>query len=127
MNNTITDTLFINDLILPCTLGVPEGERNEKQMVIINIAISANFAEAGKTDAIEDTINVHDVCIKITNLVANSSFHLFEALAQAIASECLTDNRIKQIKIHIEKIKGLRLAKSCGIEIIRSNINADEQ
>ncbi len=118
----MTDTLFINDITIRCILGISEAERSQKQPVIINIALSLDTSKAAKTDAITDTVNYHDLCVSIVGLVASSSFYLLETLAQSIATLCLKDTRIKQVKVHVEKPNALKgLARSSGIEIIRKN------
>lgn len=115
------DTLFINDLQLPCLIGIFDAERKEKQMVIINVELSTDLRKAGKTDKIDDTISYHDVYVQIVELVEQSKFFLLESLAEAIASLCLKNKKIKYVKVHIEKPKALKLGKSAAIEIIRTN------
>ncbi|HWY79605.1 MAG TPA: dihydroneopterin aldolase [Candidatus Sulfotelmatobacter sp.] len=113
------DTIFINDLIIPCLIGVFDYERTGKQNLIINIELFVDTHTAGKTDNINDTVSYSDITKSVTEIVSNSQFYLLEKLAQAIADICLHDNRVKQVKIHIEKPKGLKLAKSAAIAITR--------
>lgn len=115
------DTLYINDLIIPCIIGVFENERKEKQQVIINVSLSVDTRKAGKSDDLKDTVSYHDLSLKIIELVENSQFFLLEKLAQKIADICLLDKRVKQVAIRIEKPKAVKLAKSSSIEIIRNN------
>lgn len=114
------DTLFINDLTIPCIIGVFKHERNEKQIVIINIALSVDTKKAGESDNINDTVSYHEIAQEVTEMVSDSQFSLLEKLAQEIAAICLKDKRVRQVKVHIEKPKALKLAKSSAIEIIRT-------
>ncbi len=116
-----TDTIFITDITLPCTIGVPAEERKQKQQVVINITLSVDLRKAGKTDKLADTVNYGIVYAKIVELVNNAQFSLMEALADAVATICLEDKRVVQTKIRVEKARYLKLAKSNGIEIIRNN------
>lgn len=115
------DTIYINDLIIPCIIGVFEEERKEKQQVIINVALVVDTYKAGKSDNLKDTVNYHDLSLKITKLVENSTFYLLEKLAQEIATLCLKEKKVKQVKVRIEKPKAIKLAKSSAIEITRTN------
>ncbi len=115
------DTLYINDLIIPCIIGIFENERKEKQQIIINVALSVDTQKAGKSDDIKDTVNYHDLSIKIVNMVEKSKFYLLEKLAQEIANICLKNKLIKQVTVRVEKSKAVKLAKSSAIEIIRNN------
>lgn len=121
MNQLFVDTLFINDLTIPCIIGVYEHERKEKQLVIITIALSVDTRIPGKTDDLKDTVSYQKIAHEVENMVSNSQYQLLERLAQAVADICLNDKRIKQVKVRIEKPKAVKLAKSSAIEIIRYN------
>lgn len=116
-----TDTLYINDLIVPCIIGVFDHERKNKQNVIINVALTVNTQKAGQTDDITDTVSYHDLSVEIIETVSISSYKLIEKLAQVIADICLKDKRVQQVTVHVEKPKALALAKSSAIEITRTN------
>jgi len=115
------DTIFINDLVVPCIIGVFDEERTEKRNIIINIELSVDTRKAGKTDDINDTVSYADVTNAVAKMVATSQYKLLEKLAQEIATICLQGNQVEQVKVHIEKPKALKLAKSSAIEIIRYN------
>lgn len=115
------DTIFINDLMLSCILGVFPHERETKQIVYISIKLSVDLTKAGKTDDINDTVSYHDTVLAVTKRVENSRCHLLEALAQTVADECLSDKRVKQVSVYIEKPKALPLARSSAVEVIRTN------
>lgn len=115
------DTIYINDLVIPCIIGVFENERIEKQQIIINIALSVDTRKAGKSDNLKDTVNYHELSLQIAELVEKSKFYLLEKLAQKIADMCLKDKKVKQVTVRIEKPKAVKLAKSSAIEITRNN------
>lgn len=113
------DTLFIKDLILPCAIGVFEHEQQTKQTIIINLALSVETPKAGQTDNINNAVNYYQLYQDIISLVETSHYQLVESLAEALATKCLEDKRITQVKIRIDKPKALPRAKSAAIEIIR--------
>jgi dihydroneopterin aldolase len=115
------DTIFINDLMLSCTIGVFDHERQTKQIVYVTIQLSLDLQAAGKTDDIQDTVNYDDLSLKVTKLVERSNFFLLEALAQAIADTCLKEKRVKQVKVYIEKPKAIPNSRGSAVEIFRRN------
>jgi len=116
-----TDKIIINELVIPCIIGVFEHERKEKQNVILTIELAIDTQKAGKTDNLEDTVSYSDIAHEITEMVSNSQFKLLEKFADEVAIICLKDKRIKQVKVHVEKPKALKQAASAAIEIIRDN------
>lgn len=115
------DTIYINDLQLPCLIGAFEQERHSKQMIIINVELSVDLTKPAITDNIQDTVNYSNIASQIVDVVEKSKFYLLEGLAGAIAKTCLQNKRIKQVKVHIEKPKAIKLGRSSAVAIIRSH------
>jgi dihydroneopterin aldolase/D-erythro-7,8-dihydroneopterin triphosphate epimerase len=114
------DRVFIRDLAIRCIVGIEEHERREKQDVLVHITMHADLRKAGRTDALEDTIDYRALKKRILELVGESQFHLVEALAQSIADECLRDERVERVEVAVEKPGALRFARTVGVEIVRS-------
>ena len=114
------DTIYINDLQIPCLIGVFDYERTSKQMITINIALSVNLQKAIETDNVNDTVS-YQLYTDIVKLIEKSEFFLIESLAGVIAQRCLKDKRVKQVRVHIEKPKAIKLGRSSAVEIIRTN------
>lgn len=113
------DKIHIRDILLRCIIGVNDGERREKQDVVINLCLYADLRKAGRTDAFADTVDYQAVKQRVIKLVENSKFFLVEALAEAIAQICLKFPRIKQVEVRVEKPRALRLARTVEVEISR--------
>jgi D-erythro-7,8-dihydroneopterin triphosphate epimerase len=113
------DRVFIRDLAIRCIVGTEEQERREKQDVIIQITMHTDLHRAGRTDALEDTIDYKAVKKRILHLTEESRFHLVEALAQSIAAECLRDDRVERVEVTVEKPGALRFARTVGVVIVR--------
>jgi len=114
------DRVFIRDLAVRCIIGIDEHERQEKQNVIVHITMHADLRKAGRTDALEDTIDYRALKKRILHLVEESRFLLIEALAQSIADECLRHDRIERVEVTVEKPGALRFARTVGVQIVRS-------
>ena len=113
------DKILIKDLRLRCIIGVNDFERREKQDVTINIAIWSELAEAAEKDDLTKTVDYKEVTKKIIKLVEASEFQLVETLAEHIAKSCLESQRVRKVRVTVEKPGALRFARSVGVSILR--------
>ena len=116
----LLDRIFIRDLAIRCIVGIDEQERREKQDVLVHITMHVDLRRAGRTDALEDTLDYRALKKRILEWAGQSQFHLVEALAQSIADECLRDQRVERVEVAVEKPGALRFARTVGVEIVRS-------
>ena len=113
------DKILIKDLLLRCIIGVNELERKEKQDVIINVIMWTDLTEAAETDDLRMTVDYKEVNKSIIRFVEDSEFLLIETLAERIAQICLRHERVRKVKVAVEKPSALRFARSVGVEIVR--------
>ena len=121
MMKKMIDTLYINEMVVPCILGVFADERRKKQPVIITVALAIDTQKAGRTDNIHDTVDYHNLYEEIADIVGNSRFSLLEKLAQTVADICLKDKKVQEVVVKIEKPNAVKIGKSSAIEITRKN------
>jgi FolB domain-containing protein len=116
---TVVDKILIKDLRLRCIIGINESERREKQDVAINIVIWSDLTEAADTDDIHKTVDYKGISKSIIKLVENSKFFLVETLAEKVAQACLQHERVRRVKVTVEKPGALRFARSVGVQVVR--------
>ncbi len=114
-----SDRIFIRDLLVRCIVGVDEQERGEKQDIVVHLTLDVDLRRAGRTDALEDTLDYKALKKQVLRVVENSRFRLIEALAQSIADECLKHRRVERVRVVVEKPGALRFARTVGVEIVR--------
>lgn len=114
------DRIYIRDLALRCVIGLYPEERTNKQDIIINVMMETDLRAAGKSDALEDTVDYKAIKLAILDFVENSSFNLIESLAEGIAAICLKNQRVQSATITIDKPGALRFARSVAVEVTRS-------
>ena len=114
------DQIHIRELRFRCLIGTLPEERLEKQDVVVNVTLWADLRAACRTDRIEDTVDYKAVKKEILAVGEQSQFHLIEALAQRIADLCLQDERIRQVRVCVEKPAALRFAKTVAVDIVRT-------
>lgn len=117
--NSSHDNIFIYQLHTSCILGITEEERKNSQTVLIDLKLSADFSKAAQTDQIEDAIDYDQVCKVVTRFVAQSNFHLLEALAEAIANLIFKEFLVEEVKLKVFKPKIIPNAGEVGVEIDR--------
>jgi FolB domain-containing protein len=115
------DRIRICDLLVRCILGINDSERREKQDVLINMTIYTDMRKAGKSDRIEDSVDYRALKKRVLAMAENSQFFLEEALADAIAELCLSQQGVLQVDVRVEKPNALRFARSVAVEITRRN------
>lgn len=114
------DRILIKDLLLRGIIGINEWEREKRQDILINITLFGDLRVAGKSDAIEDTINYRTITKKLITLVEGGEPYTVEFLASEIARICLEVNEVQKARVRVEKPGALRFARSVGVQIERT-------
>lgn len=115
----VPDEIRICDLRFRCIVGVNEEERHEKQEIVAQITLHTDLRQAGRTDAIEDTVDYKALKKEILAMAEQSRFLLIEALAQSIADICLRRERVERTEVVVEKPGALRFARTVAVKIVR--------
>jgi D-erythro-7,8-dihydroneopterin triphosphate epimerase len=115
----VMDKIFIRDLALRCIIGIYPEERREKQDVVINVVMHADLSKAGRSDDLADTVDYKAIKKAILKLVDGSGFQLIESLAERIADIALSNDKVQQVVVTIDKPGALRFAKASAVEITR--------
>ncbi len=117
----VEDQILIKDLLLRGIIGINDWEREKRQDILINITLTGDLSNAGKSDAIKDTINYRTVTKKVIDLVENGKPYTVEHLATEIAKLCLAAEGVESARVRVEKPGALRFARSVGVEIERTS------
>ena len=91
----------------------------------VDVTLWLDLALAGKSDAIEDTIDYRNIINRVQHLVKTSKFALVERLAGAIAESILANNSIQQVKVRLSKLAAPipDFGGKITLELIRSQKN----
>jgi dihydroneopterin aldolase len=116
MNNQI----FISNLVVPITIGVPDWERAIPQSLFIDLNIILKKKDTFNSDNIEDTIDYGAVIELIKSLAENNKDTLLESFGEKIASKILQDYPAQSLTLKISKKKIIADADFVGIIINRS-------
>jgi FolB domain-containing protein len=113
------DQIIIRDLIARGILGVNNWEREKPQDILINIILFADLSEAGRSDALEDTVNYRLVTKKVQLHAETAGRFTVEALAADLARICLEEPKVQKVRVRVEKPGAVRFTRAVGVEIER--------
>jgi len=118
------DRIEIRALRVVGTHGLLTEEQNRAQPFEIDLDISADLTVAGRTDAIEHTVDYGDVVERASAVVTGRRYHLLEALAEGIAEAVLADHRVTSVSVALRKLRPPLAADlgSVGVRITRSRL-----
>jgi dihydroneopterin aldolase len=106
--------------------GVGDEERAEPQHIELDVELTLDLGEAGRTDDLAQTVDYGDVFDRCRTIVEERSFHLLEGIAEAVASDLLSGfSRLESVLVRVRKpgvpIDGV--LDHAGVEIQRSRRN----
>ena len=93
------DRIEVRGLRVVGTHGLLPEEQHRGQLFEIDLDITADLTAAGRTDALEDTVDYGEVVRRTSEVVSGRSHRLIEALAEAIAEAVLTDARATSVTV----------------------------
>jgi dihydroneopterin aldolase/2-amino-4-hydroxy-6-hydroxymethyldihydropteridine diphosphokinase/dihydropteroate synthase/2-amino-4-hydroxy-6-hydroxymethyldihydropteridine diphosphokinase/dihydropteroate synthase len=108
------DVVFVKDLKLSTIIGVNPWEREEKQVVIINLKIyPLTRSEEQKS------YHLRTIVRSVSRHIEASGYKTVEAFVAAIARICLEKCHVSKITVKVEKPSALVFAETAGVEITR--------
>jgi dihydroneopterin aldolase len=117
-----TDRIELRGLHVDAICGVLPHERTTPQPLEIDVDLIADLATAGRSDALDDTIDYGAVVATVEHVVTTLQPELLERLADAVAAAVLAlDARIERAEVAVRKLEPpvrQRLATS-GVRIVR--------
>ncbi len=113
--------VFIRDLTMPCSIGVHRHEKDAEQRVRINLDLAVRENDQPIDDKIENVICYEQLTKGVEKIVERGHINLVETLAENIAAMCLSDHRVRSVRVRVEKLDVLEQAESVGVEIERFN------
>ncbi len=117
--STSEDKIFLEQLKVPCIIGIFDWERKKKQNILIDLKIPTSIKKAAKSDHIRDAVDYKKIAKRIIQFVSKSKFFLLETLTEELAATLLKEFRLKSITLRVSKPGAIRGSKNVGIEITR--------
>jgi 7,8-dihydroneopterin aldolase/epimerase/oxygenase len=100
----MTDTIFINGLVVHARHGVMKHETEVGQRFVIDIELFTDLSESAHTDRLADTVSYSNVVATATAAFKDTNYKLLERAAGAVADAILTAfPRIRAVKVTVHK------------------------
>ncbi|CAO3574353.1 unnamed protein product [Mortierella alpina] len=115
------DIIFVKDLRLSCIIGVNPWEREEEQVVVLNLQIYPGMDTHAdrKADYVSSTHNYRTIVRTITKYIEASSYKTVEAFVTSVARIAIEKCHVSKITVKMEKPSAIVFAGSAGVEITR--------
>ena len=119
-----SDRIEVRALRVVGTHGVLPEEQSRGQPFEIDLDVDTDLTVAGRTDAIEETVDYGEVVLRASAVVTGRSYRLLEALAEGIAQAVLTNGRVTSVGVGVRKLHPPLAADvgSVGVRITRSRL-----
>jgi len=118
-NYFIDDHLFIDNLEMEVRIGTTPEEKAFPQVVFISAKIFLPLARAGKTDALQETLDYAEIISKIKTHLTEKSFNLVEKVAEDTADIALHYRGVVAVWVRVAK-KIFAGIEYVGAEIYRT-------
>lgn len=112
-------TLFIRDLDLACEIGVHAHEKGARQRVRFNVELAVLDDGTPLNDDVGRVLSYEDIVNGIRRLAEGPHVNLVETLAEEVAGLCLSDKRVRIVRVRVEKLDVFAEAAGVGVEIER--------
>jgi 7,8-dihydroneopterin aldolase/epimerase/oxygenase len=100
----MTDTIFINGVVVHARHGVMKHETEVGQRFVIDLELYADLSESSRSDRLSDTISYSNVVGTATDAFKNANYKLLERAAGAVADAILSSfPKVRAVKVTVHK------------------------
>ncbi len=100
----MSDQIYLHGLSFEGRHGVSDEERAEAQLIELDVELSLDLRPAGTSDDLARTVDYGAVFEICRAQVEQRSYHLLEALAEAIAAEILARfGAVERVVLRVQK------------------------
>ncbi|KQT32589.1 dihydroneopterin aldolase [Sphingomonas sp. Leaf412] len=110
--------ILLDDLDVAMRLGIHPHEQ-VPQRVRLSVRLTVDYPLAPSADAIDEVLDYDTIRDGIRALADGPGFALQETLVEAIAAQCLSDHRVREVRVRSMKLDVYPDAR-VGCEIVRN-------
>jgi dihydroneopterin aldolase len=96
--------LFLENVVLPCRIGVFDYERSAPQRVRIDLLLQVRQDGAQFSDDIGDVLSYDDLLSGLKRILMDEHTNLVEMLAEKIARMCLAHEQVQSARVSVAKL-----------------------
>jgi dihydroneopterin aldolase len=113
------DIVYIRELEIKTIIGIFDWEREQRQVVSLDVELATDIRAAASTDSIDKVLDYKAVSKRLIDFVENSDFFLVETLAERIADILLAEFDVPWLKLRVGKPGAVTGSKDVGVIIER--------
>lgn len=115
------DIVYIRGLEIRTIIGIYDWEREQQQIVSLDLEMGSDIAKAAATDTIENALDYKSVAKRLINFIENSEFYLVETMAEQVAEIVLKEFNVPWVKLRLGKPGAVTGSKDVGVIIERGS------
>jgi len=97
------DRLSLQAILCLCHIGVTEAERRQRQKIEVDLELYTDLEEAGRSAAIDRTIDYREVCDAARGLMESTTFHLIETAARDLLQLVHQRFKVRRAVVRVRK------------------------
>lgn len=115
------DIVYIRELEIETIIGIYDWEREQKQVVSLDLEMGTDIGAAARSEDIENTLDYKAVTKRLIEFIEGSEFFLVETMAERIAEIVLEEFSVPWLKLRVGKPGAVTGSKDVGVIIERGN------
>lgn len=113
------DIVYIRELEVRTIIGIFDWEREQRQVVSLDLEMGSDIATAAATDTIENALDYKAVAKRLIDFIEKSEFFLVETLAERVADIVVNEFNVPWVKLRLGKPGAVTGSKDVGVIIER--------
>ena len=115
------DIVYIRELEIRTIIGIYDWEREQQQIVSLDLEMGSDIAKAAATDTIENALDYKAVAKRLINFIESSEFYLVETMAEQVTEIVLKEFNVPWVKLRLGKPGAVTGSKDVGVIIERGS------
>ena len=116
----MSDIILLEGIQIPAALGVTAAERRMRRPVTLDLEVTRDLRQAGRSDDIRQTVHYERIFEVVEDVAANHEHRLVESLGERIAEAILAKFEVDEVLVTVRKPKPIAgVLDYAGIRIRR--------
>jgi dihydroneopterin aldolase len=112
--------IFVRDLRLEASIGILEHERKAPQILVVSITLEVEDTPLG-AGGLDDVVDYRTPADLARAILAEGHIDLVEIYADRLATACLGEPGVRNVKVRVEKPAAIPDAAGAGVELYRES------
>ena len=115
------DIVYIRELEIETIIGIYDWEREQRQVVSLDLEMGTDISLAANSENIENTLDYKAVAKRLIGFIEGSEFFLVETMAEKISEIILEEFSVPWLKLRLGKPGAVTGSKDVGVIIERGS------